>query len=277
MIVEPDTFKLHLQVLKEEFSLLPLREWVERKNSNRPLPDKACAVTFDDGWLDNYEYAFPLLEQASIPATLFAVSNMIGTCEMFWPNRVVKLLQQPPAKRNSISWLQQLSSSQPVNSEISAQAIYALKDFSDHYLVQLIESAEQELGLSPESTPSLMNWQQLRQLSDNELFDIGSHTCHHFRLNADLDPEIMRQEITESKKLLEKKLDRPIDLFCYPNGDYCKNTVKEVTRHYKAAVTTQSGINKSSNTNLFKLQRLGVHQDISFNRRKLLARLADWS
>lgn len=176
MIVEPDTFKLHLQVLKEEFTLISLSEWVERKNCNRSLPEKACAITFDDGWLDNYEHAFPLLEQASVPATLFAVSDMIGTCEMFWPNRIVRLLQQPSDKRDSISWLQEFSSNRSVNAESSAQAIYSLKSYPDHHLLQLIESAEQALGLQPESTPSLMNWQQLRQLSENDLFDIGSHT-----------------------------------------------------------------------------------------------------
>ena len=276
MIIEPDTLRLHLQILKEEFTFISLNEWVERKNSNHSLPEKACVITFDDGWLDNYEYAFPLLEEASVPATLFAVSDMIGTCEAFWPNRIVRLLQQPSSKRDSISWLQKLSSNQSVNSEISAQAIYSLKNYPDHHLLQLIESAEQTLGLGPQANPSLMNWQQLRQLSDNELFDIGSHTSHHFRLSADLDSDIMQQEIKASKKRLEKELDKPVTLFCYPNGDYCENAVKEIARHYKAAVTTKPGINISSSTDLFTLQRFGVHQDISFNRRKLLARLADW-
>ena len=71
-------------------------------------------------------------------------------------------------------------------------------------------------------------------------------------------------------------LDKPVDLFCYPNGDYTENAVKEVARHYSAAVTTQPGINNLSRANLLKLTRFGVHQDVSFNRRKLLSRLADW-
>lgn len=276
MIVEPDTFRLHLQVLKKEFTLLPLNEWVERKNSNLPLPEKACAITFDDGWLDNYEYAFPILEQASVPATLFAVSDMIGTCELFWPNRIVRLLQQPSDKRDSIAWLRKLSTNQSIDSEVSAQAIYSLKNKPDHHLLQLIKEAEQTLGIKPETTPSLMNWPQLRQLSDNELFDIGSHTSHHFRLREDLDPDILQQEIAESKKRLEAELGKPVNLFCYPNGDYCDRAIMEIAKHYKAAVTTQSGINNSSSTSLFTLQRFGVHQDVSFNRRKLLAKLANW-
>jgi len=276
MIVEPNTLKLHLQVLREEFTLISLNEWVERRNSGRPLPEKACAITFDDGWLDNYEYAFPVLAHAGVPATLFAVSDMIGTREAFWPNRMVRLLQQPADQRDSIPWLKKLSGSQPMDSEVSAQVIYSLKDHPDHELIDLIEAAEQSLGLTPDPNPALMDWQQLREVSDNELFDVGSHTSHHFRLNADLDPDIMQQEIVNSKNRLEQELNRPVNLFCYPNGDYTENAVQEVSRHYLAAVTTQPGINHASEPSPFLLQRFGVHQDISFNRRKLLARLADW-
>jgi len=276
MIVEPDTFRLHLQVLREEFTILPLNEWVERKKNNLPLPSKACAITFDDGWLDNFEYAFPILEEASVPATLFAVSDMIGTCELFWPNRIARLLQQPANRLNSIPWLQKFSSNPFISPEVSAQVIYSLKDTPDHQLLQLIESAEQALGITPESSPSLMSWPQLKQLSDNELFDIGSHTSHHFRLGADLDSAVMQREIIESKKQLERELGKPVNLFCYPNGDYCDRTIEEVAKHYEAAVTTQPGINGSSSTDFFTLQRFGVHQDSSFNRRKLLAKLANW-
>lgn len=276
MIVEPATFQMHLQILKEEFTLISLREWVDRKICNRPLPAKACAITFDDGWLDNHDYAFPLLDKASVPATIFAVSNMVGTHDIFWPNRVVRLLQQPSHIRDSIPWLKELSGNRPANAEFSAQAIYSLKKYSDHDLLQLIESTEKTLGVQPAATPSLMNWQQLRKISDNDLFDVGSHTCHHFRLSTGLDPGILQREVTESKKFLENKLDKPVVLFCYPNGDYSDDALRVVSQHYKAAVTTESGVNYSSNADLLKLKRFGVHQDISHNRRKLLASLADW-
>lgn len=276
MIIEPDTFLMHLQILKQVFTIIPLSEWIDRKNQNLSLPDKACAITFDDGWLDNYEYALPVLEQEQVPATIFAVSHMIGTFDQFWPNRIMTLLQQPQEKIRTIPWLHKLMGDHAADAELSAQAIYSLKGFSDNQLLKLIEQAEKNLSISPSNIPSLMNWGQIRQLSDHALIEIGSHSCHHIRLREDLKPDILLREILESKALLESQLEKPVDLFCYPNGDYCNAALKAVSEHYRAAVTTERGINGADSLNLYKLNRIGVHQDISDNPRRLQARLANW-
>ena len=83
----------------------------------------------------------------------------------------------------------------------------------------------------------------------------------------------MLREIYESKKHLEDRLEKPVNLFCYPNGEFSDQAINEVKRHYNGAVTTEPGINNKSFADNYKLQRFGVHQDVSFNRRKLLAKL----
>jgi len=276
MIVEPETFEMHLKLLQNEFTLVSLQDWVNRHINCQPLPEKACAITFDDGWLDNFEYAFPILSKLNIPATLFAVSNMIGTHQEFWPNRLVRLLQLPQRQREIFPWLSELANDAPVNSETSASAIYSLKKYADNQIIEWLDEAESSLQLPTPSLPALMNWQQLRQISDDPLFDIGSHTCHHIRLRSDLDADIRYQEITASKNLLESKLEKPVNLFCYPNGDSCPEAVKEVAKHYQAAVTTQPGINFANKVQSHSLLRYGVHQDISNHPRRLLARISDW-
>ncbi|MEX1034286.1 MAG: polysaccharide deacetylase family protein, partial [Cellvibrionaceae bacterium] len=105
MVVEPHTFEMHLEVLQRHFTLIPLGEWLSRRRNGQSLPPKSCALTFDDGWTDNYEYAFPILKRYKAPATLFAVSHMIGTNEMFWPNRLALLLRQPREYLTTLPWL----------------------------------------------------------------------------------------------------------------------------------------------------------------------------
>ncbi len=275
MIVEPETFRMHLNTLKSEFTMISLGEWINRKINNKPLPLKACAVTFDDGWLDNYDYAYPILKQLQIPATLFAVSDMLGTKQTFWPNRIQTILQQPIEKLTSISWLTDLLGHSPMDKELSSSVIYSLKHHSDQQLIQLIEQTESDLEIPTPKTPVLIDLKQIREMSDSGLIEIGSHTCQHIRLVKGLSKEVISKEIVNSKKQLEEILDKPIELFCYPNGDYCDAAVKEVASHYKAAVTTQKGIN-TCQSDLFSLSRIGVHQDVSNNQRRLLARVANW-
>ncbi len=79
MRVEPEILEMHIQTLKKYFEIIDLNEWIERVKMGKPVPKKACALTFDDGWADNYEYAFPILKKENVPATIFLVSSMVGT------------------------------------------------------------------------------------------------------------------------------------------------------------------------------------------------------
>ena len=280
MIVTPSSFRQHLQELKQLFELLPLSEWIERRHSGAPLPKRACAITFDDGWLDNFEFALPVLQQEQVPATLFAVSHMIGTDEQFWPNRIARLITNRTGwqEMNALDWIRRAGGefAQGITDREKLGHIVArLKNISDAELKERLDHSERQLGLQLEQTPALVNWDQLRTMQNSGLVEIGSHTCHHFRLTSDLSPEITEQEIVQSKKLLEQQLDRPVQLFCYPNGDTSPHAIRLVEQHYAAAVTTQRGIN-SINTAPHQLLRIGLHEQISDTPTKFKARLSGW-
>ncbi len=277
MIVEPETFRMHLQVLKNEFTMISLGEWVTRKKNNQSLPLKACAITFDDGWLDNFEYAFPILQEEQVPATLFAVSELIGTKQTFWPNRIQTILQQPKEKLQQITWLTDLIDHEQVNKELTANIIYSLKHRSDVELIELISNTEKDFNIPALDNPVLMNLEQLQTLSNSGLVEIGSHTCQHIRLVEGLDSSTYEKEISTSKAQLEEIINKPVNLFCYPNGDYCDTAIKEVAKHYDAAVITRKGICRTSSEKMYTLPRFGVHQDVSRTKRQLLARIANWT
>ncbi|MGQ9424692.1 polysaccharide deacetylase family protein [Gilvimarinus sp. F26214L] len=275
MVVEPETFAMHLNLLRKHFSIIPLGEWIDRRHNGQALPPKSCSITFDDGWLDNYEYAFPLLKERQIPATIFAVSHMIGTDRHFWPNRVAQLLERSEEVLHSLPWLAPHLDAikNPENKKESLSSLVAsLKRFPDEQIYQWLD----ESSILTPGNPSLMNWQQLREMVASGFIDIGSHTCNHSRLREDLDPESIRREVQDSKKKIEDETGRTPTLFCYPNGDVSRLARETVGDTYKAAVTTRRGINSASKLKLYELFRIGIHEDRCDTPAKFCSRLANW-
>jgi len=276
MIVTPDTLEMHIRELKSLFEIMALQDWVQRIKTGKPLPANACAITFDDGWLDNYQYAYPILLKHQIPASIFVVSHMLGTNQQFWPNRVAALLQQSPHTAAKLPWLNDLLTHNTENPrELQAQAIYQLKTYSDADILSRLSEAEALADVTLPDSPCLINWEQAREMANSGLIDFGSHTCHHVRLRPDTPQEVLFKEITDSKKTIENQLNRPVNLFCYPNGDFCPAAESLVTEHYDAAVTTKKGIN-TAQSNPSLLHRFGVHEDSTHSPTKLFARLSGW-
>lgn len=275
MVVKPDTFRMHLDVVSRYFKIFPLGEWLERRNNGQALPPKSCAITFDDGWRDNYDYAFPILKETQFPVTLFAVSHMIGTARNFWPNRVSRLLGESPEYLKSIPWLApHLDTSGPGTPDRDQRSaiIESLKIHPDQQISEWLDKMDPHLN----APPALMNWDQLREMTSSGLVDVGSHTCSHCRLDAHIDPALIRREVRDSKIRLQEQLSRPVRLFCYPNGDYDADAVRAVGEHYDAAVTTHRGINSASKLKPYELLRIGIHEERCSTEARFASRLACW-
>lgn len=279
MLVRPETLDMHIQEIKKHFELVSLSDWISAKEANEPLPKRACAITFDDGWLDNYEYAYPILRAHGAPATLFAVAEKIGTDFQFWPNILAHLLLQNQARvleQHPVfySAVRQVTGVPSVDGV--AAVIHQLKSYSDADIFNALEELNWRTIVGEPMPPALMNWDQLCEMQQSGLVEIGSHTCTHRRLTNALTPAELEYEIIQSKFLLEKHLQSPVDLFCFPNGDYNELALSLVKKHYRASVTTRRGINDSAAASMYELTRISIHDEVSCDRRLFRARLSGW-
>ncbi len=80
-LISPNDFRLHMTAIKVHFSPISLRsyyEYVMCDDGSVTIPDNPIIVTFDDGYLSNYEIAFPILKELEIPATIFVVTDTVG-------------------------------------------------------------------------------------------------------------------------------------------------------------------------------------------------------
>ena len=82
--VTPEGFEDHLRYLRKAgFYSVRLEDWQAAMAARRPLPGRAIAITFDDGYQDFYEYAHPLLKKYGFTATVFLVADLIGRSNLW--------------------------------------------------------------------------------------------------------------------------------------------------------------------------------------------------
>jgi peptidoglycan/xylan/chitin deacetylase (PgdA/CDA1 family) len=285
MYVSPETFDLHLRELKQRFELMHLDEWLSRAKQGATLPRLACAITFDDGWRDNYEFALPALTRHGAPATIFLVSSYIGTSYLFWPNRLMSLLRKSFSDRGSVRFPEPLRRiTEPVlveaasRGELSAEDIDAVvqraKDLREEEIRSLVETAAGSCGESRDEI-EMLNREQVIRMSATGLVRFGSHTATHLRLGGRVPSQDLEREIVGSQAALHELCGQAIDLFCYPNGDTSAEAIDVVRRHYLGAVTTRRGWH-AVGRDPYLIRRIGVHEDVSSARGPFLERLSGW-
>ena len=287
MIVTPESFRMHINILGQYFDFIPLSEWSRYKLNPNGNSKHLCAITFDDGWVDNYEFAFPILQECEVPATIFIVSDMVGTKQAFWPERLARAvtaiaLNMPSRwSHPNLDWLKQASTSYrfanlPPTQEELTELIAHAKSLPEEEVTARLDSLATELDLPDvQHKPSLLNWEQLAEMTATGLVEAGSHTCNHVRLNENTPDHVIDREIISSKNLIEKCTGQAVKTFCFPNGDYSEYALQLVEENYELAVTTMRGWNSvSSDSHL--LRRIGVHEDIAHDKTSFLSRVSGW-
>jgi peptidoglycan/xylan/chitin deacetylase (PgdA/CDA1 family) len=287
MVVTPESFRIHLQTLQQYFDLVRLSDWIERRSHGESLPARACAITFDDGWADNHEFAFPIMKEEKVPATIFLVSDMVGTERVFWPERLAATMSRLATLPSvdwthaTLAWLRDTDTDyafnrEPPTREQLSRIIAGVKTLPDTEIHRRLDDIAHHHDISGSSgAAALLDWAQLEEMTASGLVDAGSHTCDHTRLTAATTDTELQHQIVDSRHTLETRTGQPVNAFCFPNGDFTPEAMSLVRQHYASAVTTQSGWNDAS-TDSHRLRRIGIHEDIAGDRTAFLARLSGW-
>lgn len=265
MFVDPTTFANHLDWLAADFHVMPLVDIVSALEAREALPPGACAITFDDGWLDNLVHALPALEAKRLPATLFAVSDRVGTEGGFWPDETERRVASASAS-NRVALASEIgmggAGSDP------ADFLEFLKGVSEADRPELIERIQASTEDFLAADRALMDWDELDRLADAGI-EIEVHGASHAILTG-LGPDGVRDELSRSLADLRSKGHARHGLLAYPSGAYSPEVVG-IARElgYRAAVTTEPGL-ASADRDPLMLPRVGIHDDISRTRSEFL-------
>ena len=231
------SFRAGLGYLRRNFSVISLGEMVRKLQQRELIAGNEVVLTFDDGYRNMLTVVQPILQKFKMPATIFVCPGLVENRQWLWTQDVRERLA-------SISPVQldHFAAEQGWPSLDSERLVQRMKKMPHHERLAQCERIRERTKTFYVSDLrraefELMTWAELAAL-DPALITIGSHTSTHPILSA-MSLEEARGEIAGSRQLLEKQLGRPVEFFCYPNGDYSKEVVELVRQNYTAAVTTE--------------------------------------
>ncbi len=269
MYVTDETFERHLAFLKKKYSIIPFHEMVHRINQGRTTGE-CCSITFDDGWRDTYDTAFPLLKRYQVSATVFLAAGYIGTHKWFWPEELTwcleMLLKQDAGYAETNDFIKHFLPAMDRNGKMNHTdlidgAVERVKKYRPDEREALLEAIRKAL---PDRSKNrlLMNWDEVEEMHKSGLVSFGAHTVNHIYLDQ-VGQDTARLEISSSKKVIEDHLGVPVTLFAYPNGNYTPQTIGMLEHSgFLGAVTTKWGY-VDKNTPLMEMPRIAMHDDVS--------------
>ncbi len=219
-------FKRHIFYLKKNFKVRKLNDLFDDYSNGVPAKEFEIAITFDDGYSNNFNYAYPVLKQHEMPATIFMVTQALeNPGRILWYDFIdgVKHRINP----YGIAEVDFGFDSEKRIMQKNITDTESLKSFMKRINVEEKNKIIQWIkkhGIEPDSTGKkdyfeLLSATQVREMTDSGLIEIGSHTHNHPNL-SEITINEAEQEIVKSKKLIENATGKEVKSIAFPDGSY---------------------------------------------------------
>lgn len=266
----PEEFAWQMAFLRRHFAVWSVGQIAERLHAPASLPERVVAVTFDDGFDDNYHYAFPILRRLGLPATMFVTTDFLSQDAAIWFEFLALAVMRAPI--GTLPAFADLPALPTAADEAGRRAdlkrlLDAMKVIPEGtrtaYLAAVARAIGPELGASARSPLSrAMTWDQAREMHAAGI-EIASHSVTHPILSQ-VDDRQLEAELAGSRQRLEDELAAPVSTLSYPVGGamaFDDRVIAAARRAgYACAVSYIAGTNPYSRLEPFALRRVHVER-----------------
>jgi peptidoglycan/xylan/chitin deacetylase (PgdA/CDA1 family) len=277
--LSPREFERQVGYFCRNYELLSIDQLVSYIRQGKSLPEKALVITFDDGYKDNYLYAYPVLKKYRIPATIFLATGYVSTGRLFWWDEMRYILANSTVAQLDLDELGKYSL-RPLNRYqagfVISEKLKKLPDRRKKVLIEKLANTCQvsiPLGLGKDF---VLSWDEVREMSDGGI-TFGAHSVNHPVL-TNLPLEQAKWEIIQSKKDIEEKLGKEITAFSYPNGYFSPEIVRLVQESgFTSAVSVSPRKLINSTDSTYELSRIAGLENFSKSKVMLCGLWGDLS
>lgn len=261
-----DRFREIMGSLVAHGTPVSMADVVAATRARSALPDRAFAVTFDDGFMNNYSIAAPVLAELGVPTTFYVTGGFVDANGWSWTDMIEWAVERTP----DVS----LASTTP-----GFPGVHRTPEEKRKLLDEIRSVVKGDRSVDPyafatevcrtlgattlEPDPDLdqkMTWAEVRTLARHPLFTVGGHG-HTHRILAYLDRAELEQEVRVSLDRLRAQVESPIEHYSYPEGlahCYSDGVIETLRRHgIVCCPTAEDGVNRIGD-DLFRLKRIMV-------------------
>lgn len=259
-----------IKYFKKHLNLVFGEELEELVSGRTKLRGMHVALTFDDGYLDNYTGAFAVLRANETGAAFFLVPEYVGSAAVPWWDEIAYLV------RNTRKEALTLTRSGVFHVLLGVDREPAIRSVLRHYKRpgdtrggELLEELREQCECA-EPTPSrrFLDWEEAREMKGAGMV-IGSHTQTH-RILGQLSPEQQRWELEQSKRVIEERIGSSVSALAYPVGTRgaFDGTTEEIARSlgYTMCFSFYGGVNTPERMTSMNLLRGSADREASLFR-----------
>lgn len=264
--VTAEEFNEQMAYLKRHVSLVTLDEALGFLDGSLKDTARRCRVliTLDDGYLDNYDVAFPILRSHGAQGVFFLVTGMVGSCFVPWWDHIAYLVKTTRRRSFALRYPHPLTVDLDKNGLTKTlHAILNLYKRPDNcaperFITELTEEANADV--LPKMPRRFLSWDEAREMTARGMV-MGSHTHSHPVLSQ-LQPDQQFEELSKSRALLKEQLGGQADVLAYPVGartSFAKATqVAARNAGYRAAFSFYGGTNLPRKASPYDLRRIAM-------------------
>jgi peptidoglycan/xylan/chitin deacetylase (PgdA/CDA1 family) len=245
-------FEKQMRHVKRWYSVTSMDEVDKRLKSGEKFPLASVVITIDDGYLNNYKLAYPVLKKLNLPAIIYLATGFIGTKNGLWVDDLVDILLSTKLKTFCFPELfgdKVLDISTHRRKMGTLTKLYEeIVQLEHNKKILIMRKLSNVLGRNEvrrnKTERKMLNWDEVIEMSKNHI-SFGAHTVSHPTLSK-MELQEAKREIWESKEEIKNRLDCKVWHFAIPNGkkedfnEELKKYCKEIG--FRTVVSTEPGV-----------------------------------
>jgi peptidoglycan/xylan/chitin deacetylase (PgdA/CDA1 family) len=235
LAVSPDNFDAHLAYLKKKYTILSVAELEDLLEKKKKIPKKSVALTFDDGYADNYKEALPILEKYNVQALFYICTGNLNTNKEFWWDEIERILLISATLPDTLNLVMQnelkifntgsLISRKQVYEQLLPELRILNVQTRNEIITQLRLWSNNNV---PRESNRSLSFKELQILANSENAVIGAHTHNHPSLASVSHDEQIR-DVEKSKNVIKEIIGVDTKHFSFPFGtinDFSNDTIE---------------------------------------------------